>query len=204
MTDGVRYGIFGASGCGKTYLALSILKKMKNVIIIDPKDDICLAGYTSVQTFKGFLNSVKRYAEKREFLRIIIKGADVAAVGCAALDFAFRKTRGSVCFFVDECQEICPAGTARSDKFNPLLLCARMGRSKGISLILASQRITAIDVNLRGNLNEMYLFRQGDFSDAQAVKRMIGVDLFNLPPREFYIKKENGDVKHYKRAQDVK
>lgn len=196
--DARRIGVFGASGCGKTYLATSFLPERGNVIIVDPKCEITQKGYAVVDTVSGFLDA----AAKQLPLRVIITGKDVNIVGRTVARFCFDYARQPLTLFIDECQEICPSGTARRDPANPILTIARMGRSRGISLIVASQRITAVDVNLRGNMNDLFLFRQGDFSDAQTVKRMIGVDLFSLPPREFYLKTDCGGVTHYRRAQD--
>ena len=41
MIDGVRTGLFGASGCGKTYAAMKLLERRREtVVIIDPKLEI--------------------------------------------------------------------------------------------------------------------------------------------------------------------
>lgn len=203
--EGKRFGVFGASGCGKTFLVQRLIAKKKNVIVIDPKEEISLSGYAKIKTKKDFILHLCECEAKKKNIKIIISGVDCVAVGDFALTFVFEhKTTGTeeITFFVDECQEFCPSGTARRDNYNPLLVVSRMGRSRGISLIVASQRINTVDINLRGNVNTLILFRQGEYSDAQAVKRMIGVDLFNLPPREFYVKTDNGSVSHFKRAQD--
>lgn len=203
--EGKRFGVFGASGCGKTFLSQRMIAKKQNVIIIDPKNEISISGYTKVRTKKEFILHLSECEKKKKNIKIIIWGVDCVDVGNFALTFVFEHKKtgtGEITFFVDECQEFCPSGTARRDNYNPLLIVSRMGRSRGISLVVASQRINTVDINLRGNLNTLILFRQGEYSDAQTVKRMIGVDLFNLPPREFYIKTDNGSVSHFKRAQD--
>ena len=202
-TEGRRYGFFGASGCGKTYLMKRLARRFKHIVIVDPKEEIEIRGYRKARDRMSFLRALSYQMNAAQPIRIIITGEQTAALADWFFGWAFYRARANILIIVDETQEICPTGTARNDPDNNLIKLARLGRSRGISLFIASQRINAVDINLRGNLNDYFLFRQGDFSDAQTVKKMIGKDLFTLPARHFYHRSETGDLKLYKSANDL-
>lgn len=198
MTDGVRKGFFGASGCGKTYAAMKLLEKRRETtVIIDPKLEIDpprgMSAYWYVgTTYSDLFGALKQYQNsKRVFVLKPFRIADAARL----CQFVFDNARKNVTLFVDECQEVCPSGTARRDPENALLKISRMGRSRGISLFVASQRLNAVDITLRSNLNDLYLFRQSDFSDAETMRKMCGVDGRTLKPRELVYMSDFGVVR---------
>lgn len=198
MIDGVRKGFFGASGCGKTYAAMKLLERRRETtVIIDPKLEINpprgqSAFWYCGTTFSDLFGAMRQFQNsKRVFVLKPFRIADAARL----CQFVFDNARKNVTLFVDECQEVCPSGTARRDPENPLLKVSRMGRSRGISLFVASQRLNAVDITLRSNLNDLYLFRQSDFSDAETMRKMCGVDGRTLKPRELVYMTDCGIVK---------
>lgn len=198
MTDGVRKGFFGASGCGKTYAAMKFIERQRETtVIIDPKLEINpprgqSAFWYCGTTYSDLFGAMRQFQNsKRVFVLKPFRIADAARL----CQFVFDNARKNVTLFVDECQEVCPSGTARRDPENPLLKISRMGRSRGISLIVASQRLNAVDITLRSNLNDLYLFRQSDFSDAETMRKMCGVDGRTLKPRELVYMSDFGVVK---------
>ena len=200
MIDGVRKGFFGASGCGKTYAAMKLLEKQKGLIlIIDPKLEINAPRGQSATWFVGtnYRDIVKGLAERQAFCRYFVLKPNRIADAARLCQFVFERARANCTLFVDESQEVCPSGTARRDPENPLLKISRMGRSRGISLFVASQRLNAVDITLRSNINDLFLFRQSDFSDAETMRKMCGVDGRALKPREFVYMTDGGTVKRY-------
>lgn len=200
MIDGVRTGFFGASGCGKTYAAMKLLERRREtVVIIDPKLEITPPRGLSTYwycgtTFGDVFGAMRQYQKSKQvFVLKPFRIADAARL----CQFVFENARKNVTLFVDECQEVCPSGTARREHENPLLKISRMGRSRGISLFIASQRINAVDITLRSNLNDTLLFRQSDFSDAETMRKMCGVDGRALKPREFVYMTDCGIIKRY-------
>ena len=204
MKDGKRIGFFGSSGCGKTYALFQFLKRYDNFIFIDPKRDFDYKSrrFNHAESFRSALFSLKRQSENGKIHLVFYpENSDAADY---FLNWLFDNLKSEMLIVVDECQEVCPSGTAAKNPNNALLKIARLGRSKGISLAIASQRIKTVDISLRSNLNSMLLFRQGDFSDAQEVKKMTGKDLFNLPPRKFILRQETGYLTEYPDVKKVK
>lgn len=203
MKDGKRIGFFGSSGCGKTYALFHFLKRYENFIFIDPKRefDYKAKRFNHAESFRAALFSLKKQAEKGK-IHLVFYPENAAAADCF-LRWLFENLTAEILIIVDECQEVCPSGTAARNPDNALLRIARLGRSRGISLAIASQRIKTVDISLRSNLNSMLLFRQGDFSDAQEVRKMTGKDLFNLAPRKFILRQETGNLKEYSDVKNV-
>lgn len=201
--DGKRIGFFGASGCGKTYALRQFIKQYDSFIFIDPKHEFDAARqYSHATSFRQCLFSIKRQSETGK-VKLVFYPADHFEAE-KLLNFIFDYAVKPILTVVDECQEICPSGTATKNPYNPLLKISRLGRSRGLSLAIASQRIKTVDISLRSNLNSMLLFRQGDFSDAQEIKRMTGLDLFGLKPKNFVLRTENGDIMEFKDVKRLK
>ena len=203
MKDGKRIGFFGSSGCGKTYALFQFLKRYENFIFVDPKRefDYKARRFNHAESFRSALFSLKKQAENGKIHLVFYP--ENAAAADHFLNWLFENIAAEILIIVDECQEVCPSGTASRNPDNALLKIARLGRSRGISLAIASQRIKTVDISLRSNLNSMLLFRQGDFSDAQEVKKMTGKDLFNLAPRKFILRQETGNLKEYSDVKKV-
>ena len=195
MTDGKRIGFFGASGCGKSYALKKFLNGCENWILIDPKLEF--NGAPVARTIKGALGYIKKLHNEKRPLRLIFYPENLSEAE-RFINWIFQNAAAPVTVAVDEVQELCPAYTTARDPDNPIIKISRLGRSRGISLAVASQRIKTVDISLRANLNSMLLFRQGDYSDAQEIRKMTGRDLFNLPPRAFVWRSERGDLKDYK------
>ena len=201
MTDGKRIGFFGASGCGKSYALKKFLSGRKNWILIDPKLEF--NGAPIARTVKAAYTYIVKLNGEKKPLRLIFY-PEKKEEAIRFLKWIFENANGDLTIAVDEVQEICPALTSIRDADNPILKISRLGRSRGLSLAVASQRIKTVDISLRANLNSMLLFRQGDFSDAQEIRKMTGRDLFNLPPRAFVWRSETGDLKDFKDVDKIK
>lgn len=203
MKEGKRIGFFGSSGCGKTFALYQFLKRYENFIFIDPKRefDYKAKRFNHAESFRAALFSLKKQAEKRKIHLVFYP--ENAQTADHFLKWLFENLQTEMLIVVDECQEICPSGTAARNPENALLKISRLGRSRGISLAIASQRIKTVDISLRSNLNSMLLFRQGDFSDAQEVKKMTGKDLFNLAPKKFILRQETGQLTEYSDVKKV-
>ena len=203
MKEGKRIGFFGSSGCGKTFALYQFLKRYENFIFIDPKKefDFNARRFNHAESFRSALFSLKKQAEKGKIHLVFYPENSQAAE--YFLKWLFDNLKYEMLIIVDECQEVCPSGTAARNPDNPLLKISRLGRSRGLSLAIASQRIKTVDISLRSNLNSMLLFRQGDFSDAQEVKKMTGRDLFNLAPKKFILRTETGQLTEYSDVKKV-
>ena len=201
FVEGRRIGFFGASGCGKSYALKRFLSLQTDWILIDPKQEFI--GAPVARSFKDLLSKIKSLQSAGAPIKAIFYPENPAA-GSRAIRWIYENAHFPVTIAVDEVQEICPAFTSARDPDNPVIKVSRLGRSRGLSLAVASQRIKTVDISLRANLNSMLLFRQGDFSDAQEIKKMTGRDLFNLPPRAFVWRSERGDLVDYKNVDKIK
>ena len=201
MNDGRRIGFFGASGCGKSYALKKYLKTASDWILIDPKNEF--TGAPVARSIRQAVEYIRRTQTTGGGVRLIFYPETNDAAARFA-SFIFQNAKKEMTLAVDEVQEICPSFTASRDPENPILKISRLGRSRGLSLAVASQRIKQVDIGLRSNLNSMLLFRQGDYSDAQEIKRMTGRDLFNLPPRAFVWRSETGALIDYKTVDKLK
>lgn len=199
--EGHRIGFFGSSGCGKSYALNKFLSFQSDWILIDPKQEF--GGAPIARSFLDLLSKIKSLQISSKPLKVIFYPYDPAA-GLRAIRWIYENAKFPVTIAVDEVQEICPSYTAARDPDNPVLKVSRLGRSRGLSLAIASQRIKTVDIGLRANLNSMLLFRQGDFSDAQEIKKITGRDLFNLQPRAFVWRSERGDLVDYKNVDKLK
>lgn len=199
--EGRRIGFFGASGCGKSYALKKFLSLQSDWILIDPKQEFICAPVA--RSTLEMLSMIKNLQKFKKPIKLIFY-PEIPSDALRAIRWIYESAQTPVTIAIDEVQEICPAFTATRDPDNPIIKVSRLGRSRGLSLAVASQRIKTVDISLRANLNSMLLFRQGDFSDAQEIKKMTGRDLFNLPPRAFVWRSERGDLVDYQNVDKIK
>ncbi len=214
-TDGHRIGIFGASGSGKTTKARQLIKNCGRLIVFDPKQEWLREG-------RGWLKSPVIVSNLFEFKRAMQKKfsqpsfaivyvpplADASQHLSQLCNEIFKMQVGykalhnaKITLLVDEAQEGIPAGTSRLNPYHGALTIAKMGRDRGINLIVASQRIKTVDIGIRANLSAYFIFRLAELTDIKEANQFI-MDLQGLMKQKnfsYYFKGLDGTVKFFEK-----
>lgn len=214
-TDGQRIGIFGASGSGKTTKARELIKSCGRLIVFDPKQEWLREG-------RGWLRSPVIVSNLFEFKRAIQKRftnptfsivyvpplADAGAHLSALCNEIFKLQAGykishfsKITLLIDEAQEGIPAGTSRINPRHGALTIAKMGRDRGINMIVASQRIKTVDIGIRANLSAYFIFRLAELTDIQEAFQIVRdkEGLLNQENYSFYFKGLDGKVTFFEK-----
>lgn len=210
--EGQRIGLFGASGCGKTTKARRLLANCKRLIIFDSvKNEWVVNGRKWINRSVLVVNSTQ------EFIRVFTKkftmpnfviifkpvyGSETSQLDelCKVLFNAqsnFGITHNAtLTLFIEEAQESIPSGLARENPKHYALLLARMGRAKGINLVIASQRIKTVDITFRANLSCYYIFRLAELSDIKEANQYVhNIDaLMKLPNLCYFFIGNTGEI----------
>ncbi len=214
ITEAKRIGIFGASGSGKTTKARGIIKNSKRLIVFDPKREWVregknwLPGFVPVYSYSDFIRTLRRkWSNKLGFQIVYVPpfGEEVghlSAISTAiyAYQSGYKTTHNAkVTLFVDEAQEGCPSGTGRNNPVHGALLISRMGRDRGINLVVASQRINTVDIGIRSNLSDYYIFRLAEMTDIKLAAEIVRdkEKLLNMGNYEYFLRDENGEIKFF-------
>ena len=214
-TSGKRIGLFGASGCGKTTKSRELIQSASRLIVFDSIlgewRDNCkkwLSGGVVVNSlidlkkevlkrwYKGFkVVFVPTFAKEKKEL-------DAVARYILAIQSGYGVTHNAkLTFFIDEAQECIPSGTAQTWANHGALMLARMGRKKGVNLVVASQRVKTIDINIRANLDYTYFFRLEELSDINEATQIIHDKTGLLAMKNYdYYYKAGGQIKFFKKS----
>lgn len=213
-TDGGRrFGIFGASGCGKTTKSRRLVEQASRLIVFDSIlgewRDNCkkwLSGGVAVDNLQDLKKAVLKWWYKG-FKIVFVptfskekKQLDEVARYILAIQDGYGIThKAKLTFLIDEAQECIPSGTAQTWANHGALMLARMGRKKGVNLIVASQRIKTVDINIRANLDYTYFFRLEELSDINEANQIIHDKEKLLTMKNFdYFYKSGGQIKFVK------
>lgn len=214
--DGRRYGIFGASGCGKTTKARELIRNTNRLIVFDSiKNEWATAGRSWLPRFNlvTTADELQKAIKKRwtSGFQIVFRptyGQEIKQLDqvCRVI-WGFQSQYGThhmakMTLFVDEAQECAPSGLARNFPDHAALLLSKMGRAKGVNMIVASQRIKTVDIAIRSNLTGIYIFRLAELADINEANQII-MDkntLKTMGNYEYFYKNENGQIKFFKKT----
>lgn len=214
-TDGQRIGIFGSSGSGKTTKSRELIKSCGRLVVFDPKQEWLREG-------RGWLKSPVIVSNLFEFKRAIQKKftnptfsiiyvpplADAGAHLSALCNEIFKLQAGyktahfsKITLLVDEAQEGIPAGTSRINPRHGALTIAKMGRDRGINLIVLSQRLKNIDISLRSNLSAYFIFRLSELADIQEAYQIVRdkEGLLNQKNYSYFFKGLDGKITFFEK-----
>lgn len=193
--EGERLGIIGKSGYGKSYLTkkkiIPELVKYKPVVIIDPKPDYFgraakdhseswLGFYGFIEFAKHVIN--KQKIEKKVYVICPKSGTDVKGIINLIWDAQIP-----VSLLIDEAHNL-KSKDWKDEALTPLFRTAREGRSKGIDLILISQRLTDLEPDIRSQLDGIISFYQNHPNDVKALELIdyqAGNKVNSLDKREY-------------------
>ena len=215
-SDGQRYGLFGASGCGKTTKCRELVRNTKHLIVFDSlKREWTKAGkewlpHFSLVTNTGELLKAIRRRWTKGFQIVFcpqygneIEDLDAVCRLIWRVQYGYGIDHNAkITLLIDEAQECAPSGLGRNYPKHGALLISKMGRAKGINMIVASQRIKTVDISIRSNLTGIYIFRLSELSDINEANQII-MDkniLKTMGNYDFFYKNENGQIKFFKKS----
>lgn len=213
--QGERYGLFGASGSGKTTKARELIKNCGRLVVFDSVKNEWAQNAASwlgrgaivcysLADFKIAL--VKRWQKGFKIVFVPPFGHEIAALHeVASIIWQAQNGFGrdhwaKITFFVDEAQEGAPAGLKQKNPAHGALRLAVMGRARGINFIVASQRLKSVDINIRSNLTGLYIFRLADLADVQEARRLLmGRNAGEIANFAYFYKDENGKINFFEK-----
>lgn len=157
--------IIGLTGCGKSYLAHQLLYGHKNIVVIDPKREFELAGATIVQTPDQFIRCKRYpiiYRPIKELLASVGAYNEVYAECYQRCD----KSDMKMTVYTDEL-----ACVGNANVFPPALrICYMLGRSKGLTMIGATQRPSGVPLCCLSEAKRWYVFFLNHPSDVDKIR----------------------------------
>lgn len=216
--DGQRYGIFGASGTGKTTKARELIRNCKRLIVFDSlkrewttEGKAWLPNFTLAKNTGELLKAIRKrwtkgfqivycpecWKEVEELDKVCRMIWNIQANSGYGINHTAKIT-----LFIDEAQECAPSGLARDYPKHGALLLSKMGRAKGINMLVASQRIKTVDIAIRSNLTGIYIFRLAELSDIIEANQIImdKTALKTMANYDYFFKNENGQIKFFKKS----
>lgn len=213
--QGERFGLFGASGSGKTTKARELVRNCGRLIVFDSikgewsqNAHSWLGNATVVDNFSDFIGVLQRKWQKGfkivfrpQFGREMQNLHDLAGIIWQAQSGFGINHNAKITLFVDEAQECAPSGLKYKFPTHGALRLSQMGRGRGINFIVASQRIKSVDINIRSNLTGIFIFRLSDLADIQEARRVLlgKGDAGSIPNFAYFYKDENGQIKFFQK-----
>lgn len=214
--QGERFGLFGASGSGKTTKAREIVRNVGRLIVFDSvknewaqhAQEWLGRSCVVVDNLQDFIFTLEKKWQKGfkivfrpQFGHEIQNLNDVASIIWQAQSGFGVTHNAKITLFVDEAQEGAPSGLKYKFPCHGALRLAQMGRGRGINFIVASQRIKSVDINIRSNLTGIFLFRLADLADIQEAKRILlgKGDAGSIPNFSYFYKDQSGNIKFFQK-----
>lgn len=169
-----------------------------------------MPGFTPVYSYPEFVKVLrKKWANKTGFQIVYVPpfGEEVGHLSAVATTIygyqsGYKTSHwAKITLFVDEAQEGVPSGTGRNNPTHGALLVARMGRDRGINLIVASQRINTVDIGIRANLSDYYIFRLAELTDIKLAADIVHdrQKLQKMANFQYFFKDEMGQIKFFEK-----
>lgn len=178
-----RACFFGATGSGKTTLALTLLRGVRSWVVLDAKHRIRVDGVPIVTAFDPRLS------------RQIIRAPFPAEDWDTPLMQAWM--RGGIVVYSDETTLINPKGAFLSPALGRVI---RTGRELGVGAWMGSQRPKKIPSEVYTEAEHFFIFQLRYKPDRQrvieATSDAVGVAIDSLKGHEFvYFNAETGDIR---------
>lgn len=179
MIEGIRIGVYGASGSGKTTKALALIENQQRVIATTTKPkDFVARGFVLIDVddvaeairanYASGFKFVVHLTYKEEVSKLDTVAEAVFKIQQAATRLGWRRT---VTIVADELATSFP--NPMKDEFYGFGRVCSEGRDWSIHVIGITQRIKEICMTWRGNQTGFYVFRPGDPTDMQTMLNMV-------------------------------
>lgn len=156
-----------------------------------------------------FKRILKKVFYKPEFYIIYVPPLDDASTHLSCIcNEVFKIQEGylqshfaKITLLVDEAQEGIPSGTSKLNPSHGALIIAKMGRSRGINLVVVSQRIKAVDIGVRANLSGIFIFRLSELADINEANQIVmnKEKLRTMKNYSFFFKDLRGEISFFEK-----
>ena len=214
--QGERYGLFGASGSGKTTRARQLVRSCGRLIVFDSlkqewhnnRKEWLGNKAISVFTIEDLKKAIAKNWQKGFKIVFVptfsmeIKQLDAVCLVIWNVQSGFGiEHQAKITLLLDEAQEAAPSGLKQIQSNHGALMLSTMGRGRGINFIVCSQRLKSVDINIRSNLTGMFIFRLSDLSDIQEAKRLLlgRGDAGEIGNFSYFYKDENGRINFFEK-----
>jgi hypothetical protein len=178
-----NYYFVGARGAGKTHLALFLAQTRARVLFVDPTSGQT-ATYTSYDVDRLIASTIDRPGAYDAVWTCGHLDDDAIREGIARIIRAMERSGEQETIIIDELAVIAPN---RKHMKRPLR-AARLGRHARVSVWLLSQRAVDASPDWRGVMDRIFIFRQHEAADLEALKRInreLPAIVSTLPDRKF-------------------
>ncbi|MFQ5531333.1 MAG: hypothetical protein ACE5ES_01830 [Candidatus Nanoarchaeia archaeon] len=169
-----RIFIAGKSGSGKSYLAKEIFKALNRLVLVDYKHEVIIGGFGIIKSYSEFLDLVQKGHTK-----IIMRPSGTHEQINSELSkietYIFNKGNWTIAF--DEL-------TKREKNFMDLPPSldniVRMGRSRGVGIIVIHQRPSRLELGFMSEAEHFFIFTLNLRVDKDKMRGVIGDENIGL------------------------
>src|ERR1044071_7923993 len=180
-----QHAVFcGINGCGKTTLALVLLKFRQSVLIYDPKCEIKVKGIPVFRSLRKLISAHPLkgiYAPSDEEV-------DDPVMWDRFYKYAYKRKRTTV--YTDEVYNVCK----RDEMPRYYRMCLVRGRSRKVECWNSTQRPMEVPNFIFSESKNFYCFMLALSGDREKVEKMTGISreaIFKLPEHQFIYARPN-------------
>ncbi len=166
--------VFGKTGMGKTTWLKRHLRGIRRTLVMDPVNE-----YDQVQKFDA-LDELIEHVQRYKVFRVRTEWEMDFPFLCAA-----AKALGGCTLVIDEAQRVIPPRGELPAVFEDLIY---RGRHRRVSLAIAAQRPSTVNLVARSQWTRLITFRQTEPNDVRWIEDTTGYDLplTDLPPLTYF------------------
>lgn len=203
--DAELINIAGARGSGKTTRQIELIEGRDRVIVLDPMGTFKHTGFITVGSLPSMYRKIKEGWHSGFKIYMHTPATEIACTEIMkklAKDlfqiqqpYKVGRDKRKLTVVIDEAHKFFPNRQMSPEEQEKLEDILALGRHYGIEMIAATQRLSKLWTEYRGNSTQSYFFAQGSSADIQAVLSIIGNEyrdtLRNLEVHD-YIHKGHG------------
>lgn len=195
IKDARCLALYGCRGSGKSTRAKQLLREHPRVIAFDPMAEYAEHGFKEVATIKGVKDALKSQWQRDFKISYVPNGDMMSRLHyLAELIWHVQKPYGDgqdarkVLLVIEEANMGYPNQKMPPQFFGAQKLVLQ-GRHRGIGIMAITQRPALVSADLRGNVDEVYVFQQSQQLDINAITGVIGKEreaaIRALKPHEY-------------------
>jgi hypothetical protein len=172
--------LYGCRGSGKSTRAKQLLKDHPRVVAFDPMAEYAEHGFKQVTTIEGVRDALKAGWSRNFKISYVPNGDMMSRLHhLSELLWHVQKPYGDgldsrkVLLVIEEANMGFPNQKMPPQYFGAQRLVLQ-GRHRGIGIMAITQRPALVSADLRGNVDEVYVFQQSQQLDINAITGVIG------------------------------